>query len=45
MKIQVINNDWQTKAVAIKNKTVRVLKNGVVVPTTLAAHRQIAKYA
>ena len=41
--IPVINNDWQIKTVAIKNKTVRTLKNGVVIKTWSAMTRQAAK--
>lgn len=43
MKIQVINNDWQTKTIAIKNKTVRTLKNGIVISTSLAMERELNK--
>jgi hypothetical protein len=31
--LKVINTDWRTKTIAIKNKTVRVLSNGVVIPS------------
>jgi hypothetical protein len=41
--IQVKNNDWRTKVVAIKNKTVRTLSNGTVIPTQLAMYRKAAK--
>lgn len=43
MKIQVINNDWQTKTIAIKNKTTRTLKNGTVIPTWAAMVREVSK--
>jgi len=41
--IPVINNDWQTKIVAIKNKTVRTLSNGKVIPTWAAMTGEAAK--
>ena len=41
MQIQVINHDWKTKPVTIKNKTVRVLSNNVVIPTWKAMEREI----
>ena len=43
MKIQVFNSDWQVKPVAIKNKTVRTLKNGKVIETWAAMTRAAAK--
>jgi hypothetical protein len=42
-KIQVYNNDWQTKKLVIKNKTVKTLSNGVVVPTWSAVTRKAVK--
>lgn len=43
MKLQAINLDWRTKTINIKNKTTRTLKNGVVIPTTLAMMREVSK--
>lgn len=43
MKIKVTNNDWITKKIIIKNKTVRTLANGIIIPTALAMYRQAAK--
>lgn len=43
MKLQVKNADWRVKPVAIKNKTVRVLSNGTVIPTELAMYRAALK--
>lgn len=43
MKILVTNNDWTTKPVTIKNRTVRVLKTGKVIPTELAMFRRSKK--
>jgi hypothetical protein len=31
--IPVINNDWKTKAITIKNKTIKVLSNGAIIPS------------
>ena len=43
MKIKVTNSDWREKIVVIKNKTVRTLSNGVVIPTWSAMVREASK--
>ena len=43
MKIKVTNSDWREKIVVIKNKTVRTLSNGVVIPTWSAMQREASK--
>jgi len=43
MKIKVTNSDWREKIVVIKNKTVRTLSNGVVIPTWSAMVREVSK--
>jgi len=43
MKIKVTNSDWRERIVVIKNKTVRTLSNGVVIPTWSAMQREISK--
>lgn len=43
MTIKVSNADWRIKNIEIKNKTVRTLSNGIVVPTQLAMYRKAAK--
>jgi hypothetical protein len=42
-RIQVTNNDWQTRVIPINNKTTRTLKNGKVVATWSSMLRQAAK--
>lgn len=43
MKLVVINRDWKTKPVQIKNKTVYKLKSGKVIPTDTAMLREVSK--
>lgn len=43
MKIKFTSSDWRVKPVAIKNKTVRTLKNGKVIPTWAAMTGEAAK--
>lgn len=43
MKLIIKQGDWTTKNLRIKNRTVRVLSTGKIVPTTLASFRQAAK--
>jgi len=43
MNLRVTNNDWQTKPVAIKDATHRVLKNGVRIATVLKMQRMALK--
>jgi len=43
MTIKVTNTDWRTKPITIKNKTVRTLSNGTVIPTALAMERKASK--
>lgn len=42
-RIIIIQGDWVTKKIPVHNKTVRVLKNGRVVPTWLAMARKASK--
>jgi len=41
--IYVKNPDWQTKKITIKNRTVKILPTGKVIPTTTNMLRQAAK--
>lgn len=41
--MKITNLTWQTKNLPIKNKTVRVLSNGKVIPTWLAMTRAASK--
>lgn len=43
MPIKVINNDWKIKIINIKDKTHRILNNGVRIPTALMMDRLAAK--
>lgn len=43
MKIIIKQGDWTTKKLPIKNKTMRTLKNGRLVPTALCMYRQASK--
>ena len=43
MHIKVINHDWHTKPVTIKDKTKKVLTTGKVIPTWEAMLRKANK--
>ncbi len=43
MRITITSQNWQTKKVAIKDRTFRVLKNGKVIPTALNMMRRAGK--
>ena len=43
MKIQVTNDTWHTKKIAVRDKTMQTLKNGRVIPTAANMLRKAAK--